>query len=184
MDLQATGSSPALPHRDVAARLASLSGAVLVLGSATPSVVSFYRARRGRYRLIELPDRVRPSLAGTEAGPSRLPVVDVVDLARELREGNRSIFSRALSTGIARSLANHEQVLLFLNRRGAANFLLCRDCRTCPSLHTLRGVSDPAFGQPAIALPPMRAQPAGALRVPALPQPSHSKARPGHRACG
>jgi primosomal protein N' (replication factor Y) (superfamily II helicase) len=124
--------APRYQTRDVAARLAALTGARLVLGSATPAVVSYYRAKRDRYRLVELKDRVRPSFDRDSAGPAPLPAVSIVDLSRELREGNRGIFSRELMTAMDSALQQKEQVLLFLNRRGAANFLLCRDCGHTP----------------------------------------------------
>ncbi|MBI4307222.1 MAG: primosomal protein N' [Chloroflexi bacterium] len=124
----------ALPHyhaRDVALEMARLTGAVVVLGSATPDVVTYYKAQRGEYRLLELPERVivddrtgRPVVRVEQ----RLPQADVVDLREELRSGNRSIFSRALTEGVRMALAAREQVILFLNRRGASTFVQCRDC--------------------------------------------------------
>ncbi|MGI8549431.1 MAG: replication restart helicase PriA [Dehalococcoidia bacterium] len=124
--------SPRYHARDVAERLAALTGTRVVLGSATPDVVSYHRARRGRYRLLELSQRV-----GQQSGSSRwqeesLPEVEVVDLARELREGNDSIFSRLLQQSLAQTLVRGEQAILFLNRRGSASFLLCRDCGHVP----------------------------------------------------
>jgi len=115
--------SPRYHARQVAVKLAELTGAVVILGSATPDVDSFYRAQRGEYRLLELPERI----VG-RGSPPRLPEVDVVDMRRELRTGNRSIFSRSLSKGIGEALAAREQVILFLNRRGTASFVQCRDC--------------------------------------------------------
>jgi len=124
----------ATPHyhaRDVAVEMARRTGAVLVLGSATPDVASYYRARRGEYRLLELPERV---IVDESAGQpavrleSHLPQAEVVDLRDELRAGNRGMFSRALAEGVRAALAAHEQVILFLNRRGASTFVQCRDC--------------------------------------------------------
>jgi len=112
---------PPLYHaRSVALKLAELTGAVVVLGSATPDVSTYYHARRGRFHMLELPERVVPD--------SKLPSVEVVDMREELKAGNRSIFSRALSREIKRTLENREQVILFLNRRGAATFIQCRNC--------------------------------------------------------
>ncbi|MCD6453160.1 MAG: primosomal protein N' [Dehalococcoidales bacterium] len=108
--------------RDVALKLAKLTGAVVVLGSATPDVETFYHAQRGDYRLLQLPQRVVPN----EGSP--LPDVEVVDLREELRSGNRSIFSRSLSQAITEAVANNQQVILFLNRRGGATFVQCRNC--------------------------------------------------------
>jgi primosomal protein N' (replication factor Y) len=95
---------------------------VVILGSATPDVTSYYRAQRGELQLLQLHERIA---AGE---PSPLPQVEVVDLRRELREGNRSIFSRTLAKSISDALQAHEQVILFLNRRGTATFVQCRDC--------------------------------------------------------
>jgi primosomal protein N' (replication factor Y) len=92
------------------------------MGSATPDVESYYLARRGVYRLLELPQRVTPR----ENTP--LPEVEVVDLREELKAGNRSMFSRSLAAAVNRAVGAGEQVMLFLNRRGAATFIQCRDC--------------------------------------------------------
>lgn len=116
--------SPRYHARQVAIKLAELTGAVVVLGSATPDVESYYRAERGEFRLVRLLERV-----GGAAGSSpRLPEVEVIDLRQELRRGNRSIFSRALYQAMELALAAGEQIILFLNRRGAATFVQCRDC--------------------------------------------------------
>jgi len=114
--------SPRYQARDVAVKLAELTGAVVILGSATPDVETFYHAQRGAYRLLQLPGRVTPS----EDSP--LPQVEVVDLRDELKAGNRSLFSRSLSQAIAKAVAGREQVILFLNRRGGATFVQCRNC--------------------------------------------------------
>jgi len=115
-------NSPRYHARDVAMKLAELTGAVVILGSATPDVETFYQAQQGNYRLLQLPERVTPSEG------SALPQVKVVDLRQELKAGNRSIFSRSLSQATAKAVANREQVILFLNRRGAATFIQCRSC--------------------------------------------------------
>jgi primosomal protein N' (replication factor Y) len=114
--------SPRYHTRDVALRLAELTGAVVILGSATPDVESFYHARQGDYQLLTLPGRVTPR-DGTE-----LPQVEVVDLREELKAGIRSLFSRSLSEAISQAVTSDEQVILFLNRRGAATFIQCRSC--------------------------------------------------------
>ncbi len=108
--------------RDVAIKLAELTNSVVILGSATPDVTSYYRAQRGEFQLLELSERI------SSGEPSPLPKVEVVDLRRELKEGNRSIFSRSLAKAIADALNMREQVILFLNRRGTATFVQCRDC--------------------------------------------------------
>ncbi len=114
-----------VPHyhaRDVAIKLAELNGAVVVLGSATPDVVTYYRAKTGRYQLLELPQRVVPSIGGA------LPQVEVVDMREELKAGNRNIFSRNLESSINKAIAGRGQVILFLNRRGGAYYIQCRRC--------------------------------------------------------
>lgn len=105
---------------DTAAELARLTGAGLVLGSATPSVESYTKALQGIFKLYELPAR---AVAG-----SALPRVAVVDMRQELRNGNRSIFSRRLEVLMAQRLQRKEQVMLFLNRRGYSGFISCRSC--------------------------------------------------------
>jgi primosomal protein N' (replication factor Y) len=113
---------PRYHTREVAIKLAQLTGSVLIMGSATPDVTSYYRAQRGEFRLLELPERI------AEGEPFPLPRVEILDLRRELAEGNRSIFSRSLTKSIYTALKAHEQVILFLNRRGTATFVQCRDC--------------------------------------------------------
>ncbi|MFH1382550.1 MAG: primosomal protein N' [Chloroflexota bacterium] len=114
--------SPRYHARDVALKLAELTSAAVVLGSATPDVETFYHAQRGDYELLGLTERVTP----TESSP--LPKVEVVDLREELKAGNRSLFSRSLYQAIGNAIANKEQVILFLNRRGGATFIQCRNC--------------------------------------------------------
>lgn len=117
--------TPLYHARDVALKLAELTGAIVILGSATPDTESYYRAQTGEYQLLELPERVGECLDG--ASPV-LPTAEVVDLRQELRQGNRSIFSRKLAKAMDRVLSAQEQVILFLNRRGAASIVQCRDC--------------------------------------------------------
>jgi primosomal protein N' (replication factor Y) len=114
--------SPRYHTRHVALKLAELAGAVVVMGSATPDVETYYRAQQGDYKLLQLPGRVTPR-DGTA-----LPQVEVVDLKEELKAGIRSFFSRSLSEAISQAVTNDEQVILFLNRRGAATFIQCRSC--------------------------------------------------------
>ena len=117
---------PRYHARDAAERLAALSDAVLLLGSATPDVVSMSRAQAGAHRLLELPARVESGAAGLPTEVP-LPEVEIVDLRDELRRGNRSVFSAALADALTEALANDEQALLFLNRRGLAAYV-CRAC--------------------------------------------------------
>jgi primosomal protein N' (replication factor Y) len=123
---------PRYHARDVALKLAQLSGAAVVLGSATPDVVSYARARAGHYALLEMRERVRGGVGVGVGAGSDLPPVEIVDLAQELREGNRGIFSRSLEGALAETLERGEQAILFLNRRGSASFVLCRDCGYVP----------------------------------------------------
>lgn len=131
--------TPRYHAREVAIQYARLTGAAVILGSATPDVESYLRAEQGTYRLLYLPERVVGHLRQKDADVERLsaplrppvgslPPVQVVDLREELRAGNRSIFSRALQAAMGRALAAGQQVILFLNRRGAATFVICRDC--------------------------------------------------------
>ncbi len=115
-------TSPRYHARSVALKIAEFSQAVVVLGSATPDVETYYHAQRGEYKLIELPERITPYAGST------LPRVELVDMKDELKTGNRSIFSRSLKTAIDKALSNKEQVILFFNRRGAAYFIQCRSC--------------------------------------------------------
>lgn len=104
---------------DAALELGRLSGAAVLLGSATPRVVTYAAATSGRLRLLALPERVRDL---------PLPRTTVVDLRLELRANNRSTLSGALRTALQRTVARGEQAILYLNRRGFATVVLCRDC--------------------------------------------------------
>ena len=111
--------TPKYHAREVAIELARLHGAAVVLGSATPSLEAYYQTRQGNYKLYELKERL--------TGGS-LPKVDIVDLRQELKEGNRSIFSRKLQELLADRLSKGQQSILFINRRGYAGFISCRAC--------------------------------------------------------
>ena len=110
---------PRYHAREVAIELAKLHGASVVLGSATPSVESFYEAKRQNYKLYTLLRRAKEA---------QLPDVTVVDLCEELKSGNRTMFSQKLKSAIEERLARKEQVMLFLNRRGISSFVSCREC--------------------------------------------------------
>ncbi|MCM1123029.1 MAG: primosomal protein N' [Eubacterium sp.] len=112
-------SMPKYHARETAIRIAQMHHACVVLGSATPSVDAYYRARQGKYKLYEMTGR---------HGNSVLPSVYTIDLREELKQGNRSVFSRKLKELIAQRLAAGEQTMLFLNRRGYAGFVSCRAC--------------------------------------------------------
>lgn len=112
-------TTPKYHARETAEYLAGIKNASLVLGSATPSLEAYYRAKEGRYKLFTLNSRL--------TGGSLAPVT-IVDLRKELREGNRSIFSKRLQELISDRLSGKEQIMLFLNRRGFAGFISCRSC--------------------------------------------------------
>ncbi|MBQ7562608.1 MAG: primosomal protein N' [Lachnospiraceae bacterium] len=112
--------SPKYHAREVAEKLAGLHGASLILGSATPSVDSYYKAMRGAYRLFTIDKRAKKDAVLAET--------QIVDLREEFHTGNRSIFSRALQKEIGERLRRGEQTMLFLNRRGFAGFVSCRTC--------------------------------------------------------
>ncbi len=124
--------SPPLYHaRTAALELARRTGAAVILGSATPSVETYYHATRNRARLLSLPHRVAGAQGpGNHGAPETLPLatVQLCDMRQELREDNRSIFSRALSDGLRDCLAEGNQSILFLNRRGSSSIVQCRDC--------------------------------------------------------
>lgn len=110
---------PKYHARETAQYLAQMKGASLVLGSATPSMEAYYRAKEGTYQLFTLNRR----LTGGSLAP-----VSIVDLRQELKSGNRSIFSRELQELMEDRLKKGEQSILFLNRRGYAGFVSCRSC--------------------------------------------------------
>lgn len=117
---------PRYHAKDVAIARAKMCNAKVVLGSATPSVDSYYAAECGRYKLFELTKR---------ATGSSLADVEVVDMREELRNGNRSIISDRLNELICDRLKAKEQIMLFINRRGYQSFVSCRSCGTavkCP----------------------------------------------------
>ncbi len=128
--------APRYHARDVAIELARLKRATIVLGSATPDVESYERAERGELQLLTLPDRVRPVAgdggATTLETTASMPQISVVDLREELHAGNRSMFSTELRSAVVDALAADEQVILFLNRRGMAGHVQCRDCGSVP----------------------------------------------------
>ena len=112
-------TTPRYHARETAIELARMERAKVILGSATPSLEAYYRAKKGEYALYTLNRRARSSI---------LPEVSVVDMREELKNGNRSIISDALKEQIEKKLQSEEQIMLFLNRRGYAGFLSCRSC--------------------------------------------------------
>jgi len=112
--------TPRYHARDVAVMRAKMTGAVAVLGSATPSLESYYNAKKNKYALVELPDRV-------EMRP--LPEVEIIDMRQEFQEtGQEQVISRKLADEIRERLQKKEQVMVLLNRRGYSPVVLCRAC--------------------------------------------------------
>jgi len=125
--------TPRYHARDVAMRRAALCGGAALLASATPSVETYWSAKRGEIALAEMPRRVVAEATGFTY--AELPPVEVVDMRAELRSGNTSILSRSLHEALAEALDAGEQAILFMNRRGSATFVSCRDCghvESCP----------------------------------------------------
>jgi primosomal protein N' (replication factor Y) len=124
-------SEPPYYHAVTAAQeYARLCGAVCVLGSATPTVEQRFNAENKKTIKLALPYRI------VETG---LPPVQIVDMREELKTGNRGIFSRALAESLAETISRGEQAILFLNRRGTATYIFCRDCGhvlKCPNCET------------------------------------------------
>jgi len=112
-------SSPRYNTVEVATFRANLSGAKLVLGSATPSLESFLNAKRGDYNLIELPDRINKK---------PLPDVEIADMRKEIRRGNNSPFSSALKYELEKCLNQGNQAMIFLNQRGYSKTVICTEC--------------------------------------------------------
>jgi len=118
---------------------ARICGAVCILGSATPSIVQRYQAETGESIRLELTQRIESNPATDSAHKLDLPQIHIVDLRAELKAGNRGIFSRALAEALTLALARGEQAILFLNRRGTATYVFCRDCgyvAKCPRCDT------------------------------------------------
>jgi primosomal protein N' (replication factor Y) len=120
-------SAPRYHAVDTALALGRIAGAVVVLGSATPRVITYHAATTGALRLLPLPERV---------SDLSMPPTTIVDLRLELKSGNRGTLSRALRLALERTVAKGEQAILYLNRRGFATVVLCRDCGyvvNCPA---------------------------------------------------
>ncbi|MFH2039347.1 MAG: primosomal protein N' [Chloroflexota bacterium] len=132
---------------------AALNSAICILGSATPpvnlkyqtinssSVGNNYKREYGKQqlRLLELPSRLTPLESGGVSEGTALPPVQIIDMRTELKSGNRGVFSLALEEALTSTLARDEQAILFLNRRGTATYVFCRDCGTsltCPRCET------------------------------------------------
>lgn len=115
---KADQQTPKYDAREIALKLMEYYDAMLVLGSATPSVESYYRAEKGFYDLVEIKNRVN----------MQPPEINVVDMRLELDKGNKSLFSISLYNAIEKNLEQKKQTILFLNRRGHSTFVSCRKC--------------------------------------------------------
>ncbi len=111
--------SPRYHARVVAEKLARIHSSALVLGSATPSMETFHRAKGGEITMLSMPKRI---------GDMPMPEVTCVDMRQELRQGNRHIVSHALQRLIEKTLLDHQQIIIMLNRRGFSTFVMCRSC--------------------------------------------------------
>ena len=121
-----SSQSPRYDTVEVANHISDLTGCSLVLSSATPSIETYYKGLNGIYEILRLPDRVNNA---------PMPTVSIIDMRDELYHGNRSPISRILQDKIEERLANEEQIVLFLNRRGYNTYVFCRDCgyiEKCP----------------------------------------------------
>lgn len=110
---------PRYHAREVSQKRCDLTGASLVLGSATPSVESFYRAKHGELKLLKMRSRI---------GEAELAKTQIIDLRQELKSGNRSVLGSALREAMQEALEKKQQIMLFLNRRGLTGFISCRSC--------------------------------------------------------
>ena len=111
---------PRYHARDVAVKRAKMCNAAVVLGSATPALETYYNAVQGKYRLLELPERIEKR---------SLPEVEILDMREEFQRTKKDeVLSRKLVEEIVERLARHEQVMVLLNRRGYSAFVLCREC--------------------------------------------------------
>jgi len=122
-------SEPPFYHAVEAAKAyARLAGAVCILGSATPSIVQRWEADVGISALLELPRRIASAQESKPHQTLDLPPVSMIDMREELKAGNRGIFSHDLLNALGETLERGEQAILFLNRRGTATYVFCRDC--------------------------------------------------------
>lgn len=112
---------PKYDAREVAKKRCEIEGCKLLLGSATPTIESYYRAQKGLldYNLVSLQKRVNQK---------PMPTIDIVDMREELKKGNKSIFSENLKSDILNTINENNQIILFLNRRGYSTFVSCRNC--------------------------------------------------------
>ncbi|MFN8671234.1 MAG: primosomal protein N' [Candidatus Sericytochromatia bacterium] len=116
-------NNPRYNAKTVAIKRAELDNATIILGSATPSIETYYNSLNNtKYKLIELPNRVKNQI---------MPIIKLVNMKDEFSEGNKGIFSRELKLAIEERLTKKEQIILFINRRGFSTFVMCRECGFC-----------------------------------------------------
>ncbi len=116
-------SNPRYHTHEVARYLAYLNDCPLILGSATPSIESYYLAKKGEYRLIQLTER---------ANKKELPNIEIVDMLSEIHSGNTGIFSSRFLNELSTCIKNKKQAMIFINRRGFSSFLMCKECGYVP----------------------------------------------------
>lgn len=112
-------SNPRYITHEVAAFRASFNGCKLLLGSATPGIESYYHACQGDYKLLELPERVNKK---------QLPEMEIINMCKEVYDGNNGVFSRRLISELTDCMARGEQAIIFINRRGYSSYMMCRHC--------------------------------------------------------
>lgn len=112
-------SNPRYNTIEIAKERARLSNASLVLGSATPSLITFHNAMTGKYQLLEMKERINKK---------ELPPLKIIDMGAEILSGNTGVFSNALKTALTKTINEGNQAMLFINRRGFASFLMCKKC--------------------------------------------------------
>lgn len=112
-------SNPRYSTIEVAKERARLSNCSLVLGSATPSLISYHSAMTHEYQLLEMKERINKK---------ELPPLKIIDMGNEIRNGNNGIFSTALKEALTKTINEGNQAMLFINRRGFASFLMCKKC--------------------------------------------------------
>ena len=131
-----TEHQPRYHARDVAIKLSELTGATLLMGTASPDVATYYKALHREIRLLRLPNRITPERSSR---PGFLAPVTVVDMRTEFRDGNSKMFSRQLENALHETIQSGSQAILFLNRRGTAAYTQCRSCgytQTCKRCDT------------------------------------------------
>ncbi|MDR1905647.1 MAG: primosomal protein N' [Clostridiales bacterium] len=112
-------SNPRYDAKEIAAFRAKYNGAALVFGSATPSIETYYDMKKGAYKLLSMPERVNNRC---------MPEIEIVDMCREIRAGNTGLLSGRLDEELSKTLAEGNQAMIYLNRRGYSSFVMCRAC--------------------------------------------------------